>query len=105
MEEMITILAVGAPYDFKADSGQQISGCAVWYVPTVEFNATSEVDETGAVGVLGYLPRKETFPKEFHERAMAIGVPCQAKAYFKMSVRNGQSVLKIDGCDFVTNKK
>lgn len=104
MEEMITILAVGAPYDFKADSGQQISGCAVWYVPTVEFNATSEVDETGAVGVLGYLPRKETFPKEFHERAMAIGVPCQAKAHFKMAVRNGQSVLKIDGFDFVKSK-
>lgn len=104
MEEMITILAVGAPYNFKADSGQQISGCAVWYVPTVEFNPTSEVDETGAVGVLGYLPRKETFPKEFHESAMAIGVPCQAKAHFKMAVRNGQSVLKIDGCDFVKSK-
>lgn len=105
MEEMITILAVGAPYDFKSDSGQQVSGCSVWYIPNTDFNPTSEVDEAGNVGVLGYLPRKETFPKEFHQRAMSVGVPCQAKAHFRMAVRNGQSVLKIDGCDFVKSSK
>lgn len=104
MEEKVTILAVGSPYDFTGENGQQISGCAVWYIPTVDFKPTSDIDDMGNVGVLGYLPRKETFPKEFHERIQSVGVPCVATVHYKMVVRNGQNVLKIDGCDFAKSK-
>lgn len=104
MEENVTILAVGAPYDFMGEEGRQVSGCAVWYVPTIDFKPTKDVDANGIVGALGYLPRKETFPKEFHERVQSIGVPCVARLHYRMSVRNGQNVLKVDGCDFDIKK-
>lgn len=104
MEENVTIIAVGAPYDFKGENGQQISGCAVWYIPTVDLKPVKDVDDNGVVGALGYVPRKETFPKEFHERIQSVGVPCLARLHYKMVVRNGQNVLKVDGCDFDIKK-
>lgn len=54
-------------------------------------------------GVLGLEPTKENMPYDFYDRAKAYGIPCVAKAHFVMRNRQGATVLKIDGLDFVSS--
>lgn len=90
MEEEIIILSCK---QYKIDGG--MSGTTMYYVHGSQLKACEHDN------VLGLEPVKENMPYEFFERAKAFGVPCVAKAHFVMKNRQGSTVLKIDGLDFL----
>ena len=97
MESLITILSVGAPYNFTPEgSAEPMSGCSMMYIATDKL--TPCVNDGG---ILGYQPLKESMPYDFYARIKEIGVPCIAKAHYVMRNSQGKQVLRIDGIDFI----
>lgn len=100
MEDLITILSVGKPYDIAPESGvgDHIVGCTMSYVSTGDVTAAHVDEETGT---LGYSPLKEKMPVDFYERAKAVGLPTVAKVQYGMKASGGKTVLYIKGLDFI----
>lgn len=100
MEDFITILSVGRPYDIAPESGvgDHVTGCTMSYVTTQDIAANHIDEETGT---LGYAPLKERMPVEFYERAKANELPAVAKVVYGMKSSGGKQTLYIKGLDFV----
>lgn len=100
MDEFITVLSVGKPYDIAPDSGvgEHITGCTMQYVATQDITANNFDEETGTIG---YMPLKERMPVEFYERAKAQGLPAIARVVYGMKSSGGKMTLYIKGLDFV----
>jgi len=99
MEDFITILSVGRPYDIAPESGgDHVIGCTMSYVTTQDIAANHIDEETGT---LGYAPLKERMPVEFYERAKSNGLPAVAKVVYGMKSSGGKQTLYIKGLDFV----
>ncbi len=100
MEDLITILSVGKPYDIAPESGvgEHVVGCTMQYVTTGDISASHFDEETGT---LGYAPLREKMPVDFYERAKAVGLPTVAKVQYGMKASGGKTVLYIKGLDFV----
>lgn len=100
MEDFITILSVGRPYDIAPESGvgDHVTGCTMSYVTTQDITANNVDEETGT---LGYAPLKERMPVEFYEIAKANGLPAVAKVVYGMKSSGGKQTLYIKGLDFV----
>lgn len=100
MEDLITILSVGKPYDIPPDDGrgEHVVGCTMSYVACGDISASHFDEETGT---LGYSPLREKMPVDFYERAKAVGLPALAKVQYGMKASGGKTVLYIKGLDFV----
>lgn len=100
MDDFITVLSVGKPYDIAPESGigEHITGCTMHYAMTEDLNKPF-YDEDG--GSVGYVPMKERMGVDFYERAKAHGLPAVAKVVFGQKVSSGKMVLYIKGLDFV----
>lgn len=100
MEDLITILSVGKPYDIAPESGvgEHVVGCTMFYVACGDISASHFDEETGT---LGYAPLREKMPVDFYERAKAVGLPALAKVQYGMKASGGKTVLYIKGLDFV----
>ena len=100
MEDLITILSVGKPYDIAPESGvgEHVVGCTMQYVTTGDISASHFDEETET---LGYAPLREKMPVDFYERAKAVGLPTVAKVQYGMKASGGKTVLYIKGLDFV----
>lgn len=100
MEDFITVLSVGKPYDIAPESGvgEHVIGCTMSYVATQDISSNHVDEETGT---LGYTPLKERMPVEFYERAKSQGLPSVAKVVYGMKTSGGKTVLYIKGLDFV----
>lgn len=101
MEELITILSVGKPWDLSQPDGNHFTGCTMWYVSGDDLSRPV-VDLQN--GLLGVVPTKETMGVNFYDLAKQHGVPCVAKATYGMRRKNNQTVLYIKGVDFVEKK-
>lgn len=104
MDEFITILSVGKPYDIPPDSGvgEHITGCTMNYIAAQDINVTNFDEETGS---LGYVPLRERMPVDFYERAKSVGLPAVAKVVYGMKSSGGKMTLYIKCLDFVGNKQ
>lgn len=100
MEDFITVLSVGKPYDIAPESGvgEHIVGCTMSYVASGDLSTNHFDEETGT---LGYAPLKEKMPVDFYESAKAVGLPALAKVQYGMKASGGKTVLYIKGLDFV----
>ena len=100
MEDFITVLSVGKPYDIVPENGagDRVTGCTMSYVTTQDITANYADEETGT---LGYAPLKERMPVEFYEIAKANGLPAVAKVVYGMKSSGGKQTIYIKGLDFV----
>lgn len=101
MDELITILSLGKPWDIEQLDGSHLTGCTMWYLPSGDISHPVEDAESGTLGII---PSKERMGVEFYELAKNHGLPCQAKATYGMKTKNNQTVLYIKGVDFVDKK-
>lgn len=100
MDEFITVLSCGKPYDIAPESGvgEHVTGCTMQYVATQDISSNFIDEDTGTIG---YAPLKERMPVEFYERAKANGLPAVAKVVYGMKSSGGKQTLYIKGLDFV----
>lgn len=102
MDQFITLLSVGKPYDIPGENGApNITGCTLWYIPSKDLSSYEDTD----TGTLGFTPVKERMGVDFYQIAQAHGLPAVAKVTFGQKNSNGSIKLYIKGLEFVDDKK
>lgn len=102
MEEFVTVIGLGKPYDFVPDgSTEHLTGCTMWYLPTGDLTTSHEDFDNG---FLGYAPLKQTMGVDFYETVKKVGLPCKARVEYGMKSSGGKMALYIKGLNFVPAK-